>query len=468
MYGPLILLDNKEGVQIMLSVLVPIVVLLVITLVKKIPFIGGKIQYGLLAAAFLSLFMGGVFNPVDWIMAFWDGIDRFTWILCLLPVAAVYAQTQIHVGSMSGVVRLLRSLFGNSQRGLIVATIVSLLFAGSLLGSSGSAAAIVGVLVVTALDECGIKAEKIAAMVVMGGALGSICPPVSTALYQASTIMGVEPGPVLGIGYITIILCAVFCCIYSAIFFVNKDVEKNEFAAFKKEHFSDVIKEVWKSLIPVCLLVVIIVLNNGFKIDVITFMFGPVFNVLNRIPLVKGLAKVLVATILFVTLISFLYPAVRSNTGTIVKTGLKNVKNILLILSCAACMTGAIYAGGQIDVIKEYALTLNSTALIFGGALCLMVVGMITGSDTVSLNTIFTFYGPALVAAGFDSIKVAAAAGHLAAAGQGMPPADMTTFVVVGLLGGLLGKKIDPLKVMLYSLPMCIFLFITGIIILFN
>ena len=37
MYGPLILLDNKEGVQIMLSVLVPIVVLMVITMVKKIP-----------------------------------------------------------------------------------------------------------------------------------------------------------------------------------------------------------------------------------------------------------------------------------------------------------------------------------------------------------------------------------------------------------------------------------------------
>ena len=53
-------------------------------------------------------------------------------------------------------------------------------------------------------------------------------------------------------------------------------------------------------------------------------------------------------------------------------------------------------------------------------------------------------------------------------AGQGMPPADLTTFVVAGLVGAQLNRKCDPVKSMMYSLPMCIcFIIIAGVLMSF-
>ena len=46
-----------------------------------------------------------------------------------------------------------------------------------------------------------------------------------------------------------------------------------------------------------------------------------------------------------------------------------------------------------------------------------------------------------------------------------LPGANMTGYVVVGIVAGQLGKKVDPIKAMLYCLPMVIAL--TGIAIFF-
>ena len=48
-----------------------------------------------------------------------------------------------------------------------------------------------------------------------------------------------------------------------------------------------------------------------------------------------------------------------------------------------------------------------------------------------------------------------------------MPPACLTTFVVCGLVGGILGKKVDPLRTMFYNMPMCIYFMIVGMIFLY-
>lgn len=450
----------------MLNVVIPIAVLLLVTLVKKIPFIGGKIQYGLILCGALMLLLSGIYNPLDWLRAFYDGFDRFTWILILLPVASIYAQTQVHIGSMSAIIRILKALLGNSQRGLIAVTMIALLFAGSLLGSSGSAAAIVGVLVVGALAESGMQVEKIAACVVMGAALGSICPPVSTALYQAATIMDVDPNPVLRTGYVTILLAAAFAILYAILCFGTKTASLPA-QPQEREKLGAILQEVWPSLIPVLLLIIIVVLNNGFGIDLITMAIGPVLAAVSKVPILKAFSRVLVDTIVLVTALSFFSKKVRAHSKEIFHEGIKNVKDILIVLLCAAFMMGCLYAGEQLTTISEFASSVSNTTLILGGAACLMLVGMLTGSDSVSLNTIFAFWGPALVAKGMEPIHVAAAGAHLAASGQGLPPADMTTFVVVGLLGGLLGKKIDPLKTMLYSAPMCVCLGVIGLILLY-
>jgi len=62
---------------------------------------------------------------------------------------------------------------------------------------------------------------------------------------------------------------------------------------------------------------------------------------------------------------------------------------------------------------------------------------------------------------------VAVAGAHIAMAGQGMPPADLTTFVVVGLVGGILGIKVDPIRSMFYSMVMCVYFLIVGLAFLF-
>lgn len=86
----------------------------------------------------------------------------------------------------------------------------------------------------------------------------------------------------------------------------------------------------------------------------------------------------------------------------------------------------------------------------------MILLGMLTGSQSTTQNVVFSFFGPALVAFGLNPTYAAVAGAHLASAGQGLPPADLTTFVVVGIVASQFGKKVDPLKSMFYSMPMCI------------
>lgn len=97
----------------------------------------------------------------------------------------------------------------------------------------------------------------------------------------------------------------------------------------------------------------------------------------------------------------------------------------------------------------------------------MILIGMLTGSQSTSQNVVFSFFGPALVAFGVDATHAAVAGAHLASAGQGLPPADLTTFVVVGIVASQFGRKVDPLKSMFYSMPMCICMAVIGLIFLY-
>ena len=48
-----------------------------------------------------------------------------------------------------------------------------------------------------------------------------------------------------------------------------------------------------------------------------------------------------------------------------------------------------------------------------------------------------------------------------------MPPADLCTFVVAGLVGGILGVKVDSVKSMIRSFPGFFVLFLGGIALLY-
>lgn len=167
----------------MIIVLVPFCVLLAIILIKKIPFIGGNITAGLLITGILALLMGGIYNPVDWLIAWVDGIDRIAWVMCLTIFGSLYAETQVCLGTMDTVLNVMRAKFGRSPRGLITCIVIALCIAGSLLGDAVAASTVIGVLIIRSLAEMELTGEQIACTIVMGASLGSIMPPVTQAVF---------------------------------------------------------------------------------------------------------------------------------------------------------------------------------------------------------------------------------------------------------------------------------------------
>ena len=62
-----------------------------------------------------------------------------------------------------------------------------------------------------------------------------------------------------------------------------------------------------------------------------------------------------------------------------------------------------------------------------------------------------------------SATKAALGAAHLAMAGQSMPPVCLTTFVVAGLVGGILAKKVDPVRIMIMALPVTLYFAAVGL-----
>jgi hypothetical protein len=63
---------------------------------------------------------------------------------------------------------------------------------------------------------------------------------------------------------------------------------------------------------------------------------------------------------------------------------------------------------------------------------------------------------------GIEPTSAALGISHLAMAGQSMPPVCLTTFVVVGIVGGIIGKKVDPVRVMFLAFPVTIYFALAG------
>lgn len=162
----------------MLGVIIPIFLLLVIILGKKIPRIGGNVHVALLAAGASALLLGGIYNPIDWVMAWVDGLDRLSWVILIAIFGMIYAETQDTMGTMTVVLDSCRSGFGKSPKGLYIASMLAMIIFGALLGEGLSVATVVGVLCVAPLSDIGLRGEQISATLVLGALLGSLCPPM--------------------------------------------------------------------------------------------------------------------------------------------------------------------------------------------------------------------------------------------------------------------------------------------------
>lgn len=442
-------------------------ILVSIVLCKNIPKIGGNVRYALLAAGAAALICGGVFNPIEWGKAWFNGIDRMAWVLSIVAFGGIYAETQVRIGTMETVLESLRAKLGHNPKGLIFVIMFVLMIAGSLLGESIASATLIGVLVMKNMEELEMSPEEICATLVMGCTLGSMCPPVTFGFTNASSIMGltnIQGDQVLNNGYLALIPTFILCVIYVCFRFVRvKQIPEN---LIPKKTAGEILREGWTTLIPTIVLATIIILRSGFGIDVLKLL-DPVFAPIANIKIISGFNYSISKAIYIALLTTFFFKSVRNDIVGVFAKGFKNSYPCFAVMFSASFLLGAFYMGGQIDRVVAFCTSLHPTVLIVAGGLTMVLFGMMSGSMTATQMTIFSFYGPALVAIGVTPVNAATAGALLAAAGQGMPPADTVTFVVAGLVSSVLGKDINLIKSMFYSSFMCFCYIIAAYIFLF-
>lgn len=472
----------------MLKVVIPMAVLLIIVLCKKIPVIGGKINVALVVTGALTLLLGGLYNPGQWVAAWIDGLDRLSWIIALSIAGSLFAEISIRLGTIDTIIGALTAKFGRHPRMLIICILFALTLAGSLLGDAIAAATVIGMLTIGILVSMNMSYEKISAIIVMGACVGSIMPPMTQALALASSLVGTPADPVINLGYVTVSISFIVVAIYSAFFLVHKDnvpgANPEVQIRFADQTASSILRANWKSLIPLLFLIVVVLLRT-VEIPYLSVDLGPsilqsirfltledgtvlsLYDLLSGMSIVNGLTNGIVLSILCAIAVAFFFPVINKNAANICKESFSKVKMTVVLQICCAFMLGSFYAAGSVDAVSEFAQGLNGNVLKIGGAAAMILLGMLTGSQSTTQNVVFSFFGPALVAFGVNPTYAAVAGAHLATAGQGLPPADLTTFVVVGIVASQFGKKVDPLKSMFYSMPMCICMMLVGLFFLY-
>ena len=456
----------------MITVIVPVLVLIVLIMVKKIPFVGGKVTYALIIAGLLALLMGGVFNPLQWVLAWIDGIDKLAWIMALNIFGSIYAASQTEMKTLDLVLNVARVSLGRSPKGLIVAIILVLGLAGSLLGDSVASATVVGILVIGILSDMQISAAGIGCIIMMGASLGSIMPPITQAVFLASSLAQVDTTPVVNISYITVGIGFVICTIYAVFAFVKIKALPEHLIPNKTA--GQIMHGNWHLMLPLAVLILLVILQTAAGINLVQMATGPLMGWLSNITILKGLSNNIVTFLITATLVSLFFKPVRKNLPKVVKNGVVGALPAVKVELGAALLLGAFYAAGQIEAVQAFAASMEAGALKVSGGLGILLISALTGSQSTGQNTIFSFLAPALASVGVDPVHAAVASAHIASGGQAFPPVSAPALaisaVVESILVQKLGKgagKVDPIRVMVLTLPMSIYFVIVGFLFLF-
>ena len=145
----------------MYIVIVPVLFLIIISICKKIPLIGGRLLAAFFGAGILAMVLGGVCNPVQWINPWIDGLNRVAFIIWIVIFGSCFSMLQIETGAMQTVLNVLRALFGHTPQGLVLAVLLALYMGGSMLGTVAAVGAVIGMLIVPALDDMGLSPEPV-------------------------------------------------------------------------------------------------------------------------------------------------------------------------------------------------------------------------------------------------------------------------------------------------------------------
>ena len=362
----------------MITVIVPVLVLIVLIMVKKIPFVGGKVTYALIIAGLLALLMGGVFNPLQWVLAWIDGIDKLAWIMALNIFGSIYAASQTEMKTLDLVLNVARVSLGRSPKGLIVAIILVLGLAGSLLGDSVASATVVGILVIGILSDMQISAAGIGCIIMMGASLGSIMPPITQAVFLASSLAQVDTTPVVNISYITVGIGFVICTIYAVFAFVKIKALPEHLIPNKTA--GQIMHGNWHLMLPLAVLILLVILQTAAGINLVQMATGPLMGWLSNITILKGLSNNIVTFLITATLVSLFFKPVRKNLPKVVKNSVVGALPAVKVELGAALLLGAFYAAGQIEAVQAFAASMEAGALKVSGGLRILLISDLTAS----------------------------------------------------------------------------------------
>lgn len=467
----------------MIVVLGSLAVLFAIALIKQIPIIGGNIPVALIGGGLAAALLSGM-DPLSYATATVEGIDKLAWVIALSVFGSIYAESQVRIGAMDTTMRFLRILFGHSPRGLIAATFVTLTLAGSLLGDAIAAATVIGFLVIHSLAEMKIKPVQIGMIILLGASLGSITPPISQAVYLAASLVETDPDPVTLWSYLTVTIGLVLAILESFRFVrrprvggvdtsggfstgsgTGVDTMAARVQGTRLSQLGALGRERWSSMLPLFILVVIVILRTAFGYDIFAELpgIGQLTAWMNTILILNGLAFPVVLAIIVSTFVAFGFKEVHRAPVATVSTGLKNVRQTVLIQLCASFLIGCFYTSGAVDTVSALAEDVASSGVAVISTLALMILGMLIGSQTAAQTVVVPFAAPILESAGIDPTNIAVGFSHIAASAQNLPPVGLTAFVVCGLVGATLKTKVDPVKVMILALPNSMYFILLGL-----
>ena len=460
----------------MATVIVPVLFLMLVSTVKKIPLIGGNLIAAFIGTGVLSLLLGGVYNPAVWGSAWLTGLNQVAFIIFIVIFGSIFSTLQVKSGAMDTVLNVLRAIFGGTPQGLILSILIAMCLGGSLVGTVSAVGAVIGLLVVPAMDDMGLDPDLNCAIIVTGGSLGAIMPPISNAINVACAIIGIPTDAVLQISYVTVGIAFILTSLFVCKVYIGRKYKMPQHL-IPTEKASAILKREWKNLIPLMVLIVLVALNSipsisfdatGELLKAIPLGESSLYDSLKAMPVIGQLTNNIVLALLVAIIVAIaITPALRVNLGPDLAKSMKTIRVSVLVQVFAGFFLGAFRVGGQIAAISEWATGLNTLALKLGGAGSLILGGMLLGAQSTTQTSLLPILGPAWIATGVTDVHAAAASAHLAAAGQGLPPADLNTFVIAGLVSSLLGKQVNPMKSMLLTVPYCLLLAFFGLVFLF-
>lgn len=456
----------------MMEVLIPVLFLIIITMCKRIPFVGGNMTFAFFGAGIAALLMGGRTDPSAWISPWITSFNSIAFIFYIVILGALFSALQVAGGAMETVLNMLRAVFGKTPEGLVFAILVTLYIGGSLMGTVAAVGAVIGLLVVPSLREMGMKPDLICATIVTGASMGGMMPPVSNAVILACGLVGIDAAEALMISYVSVGLGLIVTTLFFCKVYIGRHYAIPE-NLIPRESALTIFLWNWPKLIPLLVLVTCVMLNSisSIKFDLPKFILsllpgwnGNLFQSISHIYILGKITNNIVMSMVFAILSCFIvHPGLwKEMRGQLLKR-LEAVRDPELILIATAFFLGAFKLGGQNKAIAAWAGGLDSTFLIIGGSVALIISGMLTGGQSTAQSMLLPILAPAWSSIGISDLNIALASSHLGMAGQGFPPCDMNTFILAGLVGSLLGETVNPLKSMFYSSPYCIYLTLAGL-----